>query len=1250
MDRKQGLLGGFLGQRSEDPTGGPDDPAAEPASADPGPAPSSGGSVDAYEEDWYRSLKALAARRAEQVGDDEEEDEEEGEAEEASPEGAAFEGAALEGAALEGAALEGAALEGAALQGAALQGAALQGAALQGAALQEPTPEASASETLLERVAASPWAMPEEDTGPEAATAPETETTPEAPEDVPEQRQSAVEDDVPAAVEPEVPEAVEPPIEAETIEGSVEDAASLPPSSEPAAPGDLATDQHPSADVSEPEAPAAKDDTSAVAFAPTVDAPPSDGLAAATGSSGTEFPAPPEDEQREAPSSVEVDSVVADVDEELSEPAELEEPSSEAGMPSVHAAVPSLHAAVPSVDAPEEEVQAATPPEPPSVEVGVPSGLPLEEIDESRADDVATVEQREIPSGVEFPDVETREAEVEAGSIDEESGAVEEPDALDVPVQPEAVEETAAPEPPAPSSVAEPAEPSLTARSPANRRAALEEIRARGLADGELDQVAALVLDPDQDVRQLAVQMLSGMADRVDDATIRQVLQDPADDVRAEAVRLAAQRGGRDLELIAPLVGARRWPHTQAAVLEVLPELISTVSSLRENELDLLLASVGEMESGPPPDERELFAKLGRAVGVSRLVGSLSLTDIRRLGAVRILMEGEEAPEILRALATLVTDPIDEIREVAEVAADAMARVDMEAAGRDETPDDAPLGPAEAERIASLARSLGDSDEAVRHLARSGLNGVERGRVLAWAREALHTGDPETASAAAETVGVLRLYEIGVDILNRAIEVPPDDREPFLAALARLRLEDLVGLLGQVEESRKREAVRVLWKTSGANVLPHLRAHLDDPSVPVRLAVLEVMGEAGDANGADVARFVLETDPSPALRAAAVRVIGRTDGDASQALTRAMSDPEPSVRVAALEELTPKLGRRADPQLLQALSDTDEQVRRAGMNQLASREENDLDFVWSALGQCRPEDRGELGSVFAQSNPGALTELSLQYCGSRDQHDRILAVELAGWSKSQACVEAAIQALQDPAPAVRAAAARSLGRLKDASAIRALGTAMGDPHVEVRAEVVRALGVIDDEGVLGLLVAALQDSDPEVRMVTSEVLTQWSSPAVAKRLAGVLAVPNLRDAALDLLRKVGPSSQELMIDVLLHSGPEVDAIVGRLLGEVVGLPVLSERLSATEVTVRLRGVEAVGAVGGSDAVDALIGVLSDPDERIRARSVQLLAQLGDPRGAVAIERTVMHDPVPEVVAAAEDALARLGAASDPPVV
>src|SRR4029450_2473514 len=123
---------------------------------------------------------------------------------------------------------------------------------------------------------------------------------------------------------------------------------------------------------------------------------------------------------------------------------------------------------------------------------------------------------------------------------------------------------------------------------------------------------------------------------------------------------------------------------------------------------------------------------------------------------------------------------------------------------------------------------------------------------------------------------------------------------------------------------------------------------------------------------------------------------------------------------------------------------------------------------------------------------------------------------------SQAAVEAAIRALSDPLPQIRRGAVDALGRLRDRSAVAALGNRLGDPDPGVRVAAVRALGVIDDEGVLAYLVAALKDPDHAVRETTSHVLTEWSSPAVAKRLAGVLAVPSLRDSATDLLRRIGP--------------------------------------------------------------------------------------------------------------------------------
>jgi len=73
MERKPGLIGGLLGQKGEDGSEVRDAASGNPGASDAGGSPPKGKQVDAYEEDWYRSLKALAERRAQIAEEDEEE-------------------------------------------------------------------------------------------------------------------------------------------------------------------------------------------------------------------------------------------------------------------------------------------------------------------------------------------------------------------------------------------------------------------------------------------------------------------------------------------------------------------------------------------------------------------------------------------------------------------------------------------------------------------------------------------------------------------------------------------------------------------------------------------------------------------------------------------------------------------------------------------------------------------------------------------------------------------------------------------------------------------------------------------------------------------------------------------------------------------------------------------------------------------------------------------------------------------------
>jgi len=784
--------------------------------------------------------------------------------------------------------------------------------------------------------------------------------------------------------------------------------------------------------------------------------------------------------------------------------------------------------------------------------------------------------------------------------------------------------------------------PSLTSLDPEQRRDALALMGSGGdLSDEEADRVAALVLDPDPRVRSLALEMLLGRAASFDEQTIGRALNDPADEVRAAAVRLAAARGPQEVPRLIPLIDARRWPQTQRNTLGVLPDLVVSGPPLADADLASILAAVGQLDSPAQEWERGPFNRLAAAIGTHRLVDALSLPDARRLGAARLL-EGDRSPASLRALASLMADPMEEMRTYAMAAARTLG--ESQAQER-ETPAGTTISPERPpERLESIVRSMRDPDEAVRVRARASLAAVDRGTVSAWVGETIHSGDGEAASMAVEIAQLLGLSEVAGAILEWAAALDAEHRGPLVEALRAFGLspERIVELLSSADAAHRAEAIHIAWEIGGPPVLPHVQAYLDDPAATSRMAVLEVMSEGGYAGAAEVAKRVLETDLSAAVRAAAVRMVGRRGGQTSPGtIARAFQDPDPNVRVTAVEWLPGGTAAETTSILLEALSDTDERVRKAAVGRLVSRSEGDRTLVWHTLRSAGSKERGELTAAVERMNPGTLTELAFESLHSLDEDERVLAVDVLGWGTTQACVEAAIHALQDPSSAVRRTATASLARLRDPSAAGALGKSLGDPDPEVRIGTVRALGVIDDESVLGYLVSALNDPDVRVRQVTSEVLTEWSSPAVAKRLAGVLAVPSLRESASDLLLKMGPSAVELLIDVLRQGHPEVTPTVGSLLQRIVGLDEFIAQTGNADPDRRMRAMEAIGAIGGPTAVEPLLARLSDPDERVRIRSAQLLGRLGDGRAREPLSLVAASDPIPEAASAAREALAVL---------
>ena len=75
---------------------------------------------------------------------------------------------------------------------------------------------------------------------------------------------------------------------------------------------------------------------------------------------------------------------------------------------------------------------------------------------------------------------------------------------------------------------------------------------------------------------------------------------------------------------------------------------------------------------------------------------------------------------------------------------------------------------------------------------------------------------------------------------------------------------------------------------------------------------------------------------------------------------------------------------------------------------------------------------------------------------------------------------------------------------------------------------------------------------------------------------------------------------------------------------------------------RVLAAQALGHIGGEDAIDALIKALLDEDEDVRTDAATALVRLKDPRSNIQLLENLIGDPCPEVKLAAMTALAASG--------
>ncbi|MEP6802112.1 MAG: HEAT repeat domain-containing protein [Acidobacteriota bacterium] len=189
------------------------------------------------------------------------------------------------------------------------------------------------------------------------------------------------------------------------------------------------------------------------------------------------------------------------------------------------------------------------------------------------------------------------------------------------------------------------------------------------------------------------------------------------------------------------------------------------------------------------------------------------------------------------------------------------------------------------------------------------------------------------------------------------------------------------------------------------------------------------------------------------------------------------------------------------------------------------------------------------------------------------------------------------------------------GKVEESAAI--LRQLVSDASWEVRARAISVIGELRERSLLPELHRALKDPMPFVRERVTRVL---------QTVGDVSSLPPLREALSEPDAAVRGNVAEALAKI----------------GGAKELPALTQVLQHDEDEgVRARTASALGEAHLGAAVDPLVSALGDQSVSVRARAVEALGEIGDPRARAALEKSARRDPDSQVRASAAAALKKL---------
>lgn len=578
--------------------------------------------------------------------------------------------------------------------------------------------------------------------------------------------------------------------------------------------------------------------------------------------------------------------------------------------------------------------------------------------------------------------------------------------------------------------------------NPGRRNAALEALTRCGRV-----AVPALVeasFDPDVDVRKQVVDALAGIGDESAAGRLASLLGDPDANVRGAAADALGAVG--DESAVEPLLRTARDDAEKLVRLSALRALArleapAAVADLASAFSDPLLcgAAYALLGASADPGALEVLVKgLGDPArsareaameALVRLAASAEAGAAERIAA-RLQERRAELGAVLREGAARLGDAPLRVRmswvQFLGLLRDPASVIPLLGAARDEALGEvvlaalANIGAAAESAIAADWDRLPVEGRAIA-CAVLGRSGGASGEALL--RQLLEEPSPELRCAAARALGE-----------RRAAAALPD----LVAALSRT--SEMEAEEGDEEADLLGDAIAEA--AGGAGAAPDAAARavsLLAERVPrgdeiFRLATARIVGRIGRRGDTGLLE-IMASDPSAAVRRAAVEALARLDPSCAEPLRLALADEAPLVRVGAAAALVGCGESWVLPDLLRLVADEDERVRLTALRAIGA---------WSARAG---SDAGTRATVLEALGQG------LAHGGSM----AMAALDALGELGGEAAAGCARRALTAGEPELVQGAVACVGRHGSTDQLEDLSPLLAHEHWTVRAEVARVV-------------------------------------------------------------------------------------------------------------------------------------------------------------------------------------------------